>query len=256
MFHRQDFDSAGLPARRPTASCCRRATRRPGRWADGRGFAAPPHPHVRRRPRRNPSTTPLNPTSSTSSQRVPRAAGRSWPRTRGHPPAQPRQQPARDHSRTRLTCSLPGSRPTARSTSAALSTGTTCRSAKLKAFVLVPWHLAGALFGFLDAFSAFGRQPPSPPAARFPAAHSFTTFQGLPVHLEKCFTHGQEPDDVQLVPILERSGSARRRNHRRRHVVAFDVGPTARSFVCPADPSAGNPSGCCTRDTSQAVVII
>ncbi|MBL9214331.1 MAG: hypothetical protein JNG83_02525 [Opitutaceae bacterium] len=137
---------------------------------------------------------------------------------------------------------------------------------KLKAFVLVPWHLAGALFGFLDAFSRlFGRQPLKPAGGpdSLPARSRFATFQGLPVHLEKVLhARGKNPDDVQLVPgswELVRLRPDGDETIVARHVVAFDVGPDG--AIVYSDGlrvwSAGNPSRLLHKGhIVQAVVII
>ena len=103
---------------------------------------------------------------------------------------------------------------------------------KLKAFLLVPWHLAGAVFGFLDAFSRmFGRQPLKPAGGPNPATQRprYATFQGLPVQLEKVLnTKGGNTGDVQLVPKsweLVCQDAAGQETVVAKHVVGFDLGP-------------------------------
>ncbi len=104
---------------------------------------------------------------------------------------------------------------------------------RLKAFVLVPWHLASAVFGFLDAFSRlFGKQSLKPAAGgpNLPAARQrYATFQDMPVQLERVLNkRTRNIDGVQLVPDtweLVRREADGREEVIGRHVVAFDLGP-------------------------------
>ena len=98
--------------------------------------------------------------------------------------------------------------------------------------MLIPWHIAGALFGFLDAFTRmFGPQTLKPTGGPDvpPQRARFATFQGLPVQLEKALdAKSKNRDDVQLVPKtweLIRQPPAGEAEVIAEHVVAFDLGP-------------------------------
>jgi len=103
---------------------------------------------------------------------------------------------------------------------------------KLKSFVLMPWHFASAVFGFLDAFTRmFGKQtlkPTGGPDAP-PQRPRYATFQGLPVQLEKILhAKNSNHDAVQLVPAsweLIRQPETGDAEVIAEHVVAFDLGP-------------------------------
>lgn len=105
--------------------------------------------------------------------------------------------------------------------------------ARVKAFVLLPYHLAGAAFGFLDAFSRlFGKRPlrPDPAGPVLPQPRQrMATFQGLRVDLERALAKkGKATDSVQLVPRdweLLRYHTDGTVETIARHVVAFDIGP-------------------------------
>lgn len=103
---------------------------------------------------------------------------------------------------------------------------------KLKSFLLVPWHIAGAIFGFLDAFTRmFGRQTLKPTGGPDvpPQRARFATFQGLPIQLEKVLeAKAKGQDDVQLVPKsweLIRQPPTGDAEVIAEHVAAFDLGP-------------------------------
>lgn len=103
---------------------------------------------------------------------------------------------------------------------------------KLKHFLLVPWHLATAVFGFLDAFTRlFGKQTLKPTGGPDvpPQRPRFATFQGLPVQLEKVL-NAKDADHagIQLVPgswELIRQAPSGEAEVIAGHVVAFDLGP-------------------------------
>ena len=104
---------------------------------------------------------------------------------------------------------------------------------KLKSFVLMPVHLAGAIFGFLDAFSRmFGKQSlrPEGKGPAIPVNQSrYATFHDTTIQLERVLNHrGKIDDHVQLVPktweLVQRDASGDERVLAK-HVVAFDVTP-------------------------------
>ena len=104
---------------------------------------------------------------------------------------------------------------------------------KVKAFFLLPFHLAGAIFGFLDAFSrTFGKQSlrPAGKGPGIPITQSrYATFHDTTVQLEKVLNRkGRIDDDVQLVPksweLVKRDKSGDE-TVLANHVVFFDVGP-------------------------------
>ena len=104
---------------------------------------------------------------------------------------------------------------------------------KLKAFVLLPIHLAGAVFGFLDAFSRmFGKQSlrPAGKSPGIPVTQSrYATFHDTTIQLEKALhQRGKIDDNTQLVPKtweLVRRDSAGEETVIAKHVVSFDLGP-------------------------------
>ncbi|HEY8996181.1 MAG TPA: hypothetical protein VIM71_16060 [Lacunisphaera sp.] len=104
---------------------------------------------------------------------------------------------------------------------------------KLKGFFLLPFHLASAVFGFLDAFSRmFGKQSLRPAGGNKPLALSrsrFATFHDTTIALEKVLKHGDQLDDsMQLVPAtweLIRRDSAGNETVVAKHVVSYDLGP-------------------------------
>ncbi|MDB6166142.1 MAG: hypothetical protein JWQ83_1282 [Lacunisphaera sp.] len=104
---------------------------------------------------------------------------------------------------------------------------------KVKAFFLMPVHLAGAVFGFLDAFSRmFGKQSlrPAGKGPGIPITQSrYATFHDTTVQLGKVLNRkGRIDDDLQLVPKsweLVKRGKSGDETVLANHVVAFDVGP-------------------------------
>lgn len=103
----------------------------------------------------------------------------------------------------------------------------------LKAFVLLPFHLGAAVFGFLDAFSRmFAKQPLRPAGAgrEMPVPRSrFATFHDATIALEKVLDkRGQLDDTVQVVPAtweLVRRDPSGHETVLARHVVSYDLGP-------------------------------
>lgn len=104
---------------------------------------------------------------------------------------------------------------------------------KLKSFVLLPFHLASAIFGFLDAFSRmFAKQSLRPAGAgkEIPLARSrYATFHDTTIALEKVLNKGDKLDDsVQVVPAtweLVRLDAAGEETVLAKHVVSYDLGP-------------------------------
>ncbi len=104
---------------------------------------------------------------------------------------------------------------------------------KLKAFVLVPYHLASAIFAFADAFSRFFNKQslrPAGSARELPYARSrYATFRDTTIALEKVLgKRGQIDDRVQVVPDtwqLIREDRDGNETTLADHVVAFDLGP-------------------------------
>ena len=104
---------------------------------------------------------------------------------------------------------------------------------KLKAFVLMPFHLAGAIFGFLDAFSRmFGKQSlrPEGKGPAIPVNPSrYATFHDTTIQLERVLNRrGKIDDTTQIVPKtweLVRRDASGDESVLATHVVAFDVGP-------------------------------
>src|ERR1044072_508614 len=101
----------------------------------------------------------------------------------------------------------------------------------LKAFVLLPFHLAAAVFGFLDAFSRlFAKQSLRPPGAgtAIPLARNrFATFHDATIALEKLNQKKEIDDSVQVVPAtweLVRRDPAGNETVLAKHVVAYDLG--------------------------------
>jgi len=103
---------------------------------------------------------------------------------------------------------------------------------KLKAFLLMPFHLAGAIFGFLDAFSRmFGKQSlrPAGKGPGLPVAQSrYATFHETTIQLERVLNkRGKVDDSTQLVPKtweLVRRTSSGDETVIAKHVVSFDIG--------------------------------
>lgn len=104
---------------------------------------------------------------------------------------------------------------------------------QIKAFVLLPFHLAGAIFGFLDAFTRmFGKRSLRPAGAgrELPVARSrYATFHDTTIALEKVLDRRGEVDDsVQLVPAtweLVRRAPDGSETVLANHVVSYDLGP-------------------------------
>ena len=104
---------------------------------------------------------------------------------------------------------------------------------KVKAFVLLPFHLAGAIFGFLDAFSRmFGKQSlrPAGKGPGIPVSQSrYATFHDTTIQLERVLNkRGKVDDSTQLVPKtweLIRRGRSGEETVIAKHVVSFDLGP-------------------------------
>ena len=104
---------------------------------------------------------------------------------------------------------------------------------KLKAFVLLPFHLAGAIFGFLDAFSRmFGKQSlrPAGKGPGLPVNQSrFATLHDTTIQLERVLNQrGKIDDTTQLVPKtweLVRRDKSGQETVLAKHVVSFDLGP-------------------------------
>jgi hypothetical protein len=104
---------------------------------------------------------------------------------------------------------------------------------KVKGFFLLPFHLAGAFFGFLDAFSRmFGKQSLRPAGGNKPVTLSrsrFATFHDTTIALEKVLNKGDRLDDrVQLVPAtweLVRRDASGHETVVAKHVVSYDLGP-------------------------------
>ncbi len=104
---------------------------------------------------------------------------------------------------------------------------------QLKAFVLLPFHLAAAIFGFLDAFSRmFAKQSLRPAGAgkEIPLSRNrFATFHDTTIALEKVLKKGHQLDDsVQVVPAtweLVRLDAAGHETVLAKHVVSYDLGP-------------------------------
>jgi hypothetical protein len=104
---------------------------------------------------------------------------------------------------------------------------------KIKGFLLVPFHLLAAVFGFLDAFSRmFAKRSLRPAGAskEMPLARSrYATFHDTTLTLEKILNkQGQLDDSTQLVPpsweLVRRSADGTETTLAR-HVVAYDLGP-------------------------------
>ena len=103
---------------------------------------------------------------------------------------------------------------------------------KLQAFVLMPFHLAGAVFGFLDAFSRmFGKQSlrPEGKGPAVPVNQSrLATFHDTTIQLERVLNRrGKLDDHTQIVPQtweLVRRGAPGDESVIAKHVVAFDLG--------------------------------
>ncbi|HLP09779.1 MAG TPA: hypothetical protein VK178_16575, partial [Opitutaceae bacterium] len=97
----------------------------------------------------------------------------------------------------------------------------------------VPYHLAGAAFGFLDAFSRlFGKRSlrPDLAGAGLPRHRQrMATFQGLRVDLERALAQkSKRNDQVQLAPRdweLLRYHADGTVETIANHVVAFDIAP-------------------------------
>lgn len=104
---------------------------------------------------------------------------------------------------------------------------------KLKAFVLVPFHLASAVFGFLDAFSRMFGKKPLRPARNGPEVpvtqNRYATFHNTTIELERILNRRTKPgQDVQLVPKtweLVRRDRAGGEAVLAQHVVSYDLGP-------------------------------
>ncbi|HEX2862503.1 MAG TPA: hypothetical protein VHN79_12730, partial [Lacunisphaera sp.] len=104
---------------------------------------------------------------------------------------------------------------------------------KLKGFFLLPFHLAAALFGFLDAFSRmFAKQPLRPAGGNKPVPLTrsrFATFHDTTIALEKVLKQGDHLDDsVQLIPAtweLIRRDTSGNETVVAKHVVSYDLGP-------------------------------
>ncbi len=104
---------------------------------------------------------------------------------------------------------------------------------KVKGFLLVPFHLVAAIFGFLDAFTRmFGKRSLRPAGApgELPVARSrFATFHDTTLSLEKLLDkQGRLDDSVQLVPAtweLVRRAPDGAETVLAQHVVAYDLGP-------------------------------
>ncbi len=105
---------------------------------------------------------------------------------------------------------------------------------KIKGFLLVPFHLVAAVFGFLDAFSRmFAKRSLKPAGApkEMPLARSpHATFHDTTLALEKILNkQGDLDDDAQLVPAsweLVRRAADGTETVLAKHVVAFDLGPS------------------------------
>jgi hypothetical protein len=103
----------------------------------------------------------------------------------------------------------------------------------VKAFVLLPFHIGAAIFGFMDAFSRmFAKRSLRPAGAgkEIPLSRSrFATFQDTTIALEKVLDKtGRLDDSVQLVPAtweLVRRDASGQETVLAKHVVAFDLGP-------------------------------
>jgi hypothetical protein len=103
---------------------------------------------------------------------------------------------------------------------------------KIKGFLLVPFHLIAAVFGFLDAFSRmFAKRSLRPAGAPtdMPLARSrYATFHDTTLTLEKILNkQGQLDDNSQLVPPsweLVRLSPDGTETTLARHVVAYDLG--------------------------------
>ena len=103
---------------------------------------------------------------------------------------------------------------------------------KLQAFLLLPFHLGAAAFGFLDAFSRMFAKRSLRPAGvnrELPQHRSrYATFHDTVIALEKVLAKGDRLDDsTQLVPAtweLVRRDSAGHETVLARHVVAYDLG--------------------------------
>lgn len=103
----------------------------------------------------------------------------------------------------------------------------------VKAFVLLPFHIGSAIFGFMDAFSRiFAKRSLRPAGAgkELPLARSrFATFHDATITLEKVLDKGGQLDDsVQVVPatweLIRRDGSGHE-TVLAKHVVSYDLGP-------------------------------
>lgn len=102
----------------------------------------------------------------------------------------------------------------------------------IKAFVLLPFHLGAAVFGFLDAFSRMFAKRSLRPAGggkEVPLARSrFATFQDTAIALEKVLDkNGAIDDRTQVVPgswELVRLDADGRETVLAKHVVSYDLG--------------------------------
>jgi hypothetical protein len=104
---------------------------------------------------------------------------------------------------------------------------------KIKAFVTLPFALAGAMFGFLDAFSRmFGKKSlrPAGGGPGLPVARSrYATFHDTTIELEKVLEQqDRKGEDAQVVPKtweLVRRDSSGAETVLAQHAVAYDLGP-------------------------------
>jgi len=104
---------------------------------------------------------------------------------------------------------------------------------KLKAFFLLPFHLASAVFGFLDAFTRMFAKKSLHPAGggrEIPQQRSrFATFHDTTIGLEKILKRGSHVEDtVQIIPStweLVRRDPSGEEHVLAKHAVSFDLGP-------------------------------
>jgi hypothetical protein len=104
---------------------------------------------------------------------------------------------------------------------------------KLKAFFLIPFHLAAGIFGFLEAFTRmFGKRSlrPAGTGKDLPMERSrYATFHDTTVALEKVLDkRGQIDESQHLVPAtweLIRRDKSGTETVLASHVVAYDLGP-------------------------------
>ena len=103
---------------------------------------------------------------------------------------------------------------------------------QLKAFFLLPFHLASAVFGFLDAFTRMFAKRSLRPAGggrEIPQQRSrFATFHDTAIRMEKILKQGSQVDDtVQIIPstweLVRRDPSGDERVLAK-HTVSFDIG--------------------------------